>query len=223
MPGEQTPIWKVGRIVFGAFFHAMFRMRFVDAHNLPSTGGGVVAPNHISSLDPVVIQLLVTGRDRTLHFFSGTEFFARPVIGHGLRAFDQIPLKRGANDTEAMERAIALSRGGRLFGLFPEGKINNEEALLRGRRGGARIAVGSSTPLIPMGIWGTQVRWPGSGLTFQRPLRPTVVVVVGEPMQVDPDATSAREILHITNDLMSRIEDLRDRAKAIAGARGLAR
>jgi 1-acyl-sn-glycerol-3-phosphate acyltransferase len=145
------------------------------------------------------------------------------VIGHGLRAFDQIPLKRGANDTEAMEKAVALSRSGRLFGLFPEGKINSEEALLRGRRGAARIAVGSGTPLIPMGIWGTQVRWPGSGLTFRRPWRPTVVVVVGEPMRVDPNATSAREILHITNDLMARIEQLRDRARAIAGRDGVAR
>jgi len=223
MPGERTFIWKIGPIVFGAFFHLIFRIRFVGTDNLPSTGGGVVAPNHISSLDPVVIELLVTGRDRTLHFFSGTEFFARPVIGHGLRAFDQIPLNRGANDTEAMEKAVALSRGGRLFGLFPEGKINNEDALLRGRRGAARIAVGSGTPLIPMGIWGTQVRWPGSGLTFRRPWRPTVVVVVGEPLQVDPNATSAREILHITNDLMARIEQLRDRARAIAGRDGVAR
>ena len=220
MAGERTLIWKVGRVLFGAFFNLFFHMRFVDMHNLPPKGGGVVSPNHISSLDPVVIQLLVARRDRTLHFFSGTEFFARPVIGHGLRAFNQIPLKRGANDTEAMEKAIALARGGRLFGLFPEGKINNEEALLRGRRGAARIAVGSGAPLIPMGIWGTQVRWPGAGLTWRRPWRPTVVVVVGEPMQVDPDATSARDILHITNDLMARIEELRDRARAIAGSRG---
>lgn len=220
MPGERTLIWKVGRILFGAFFHLIFRMRFVDPHNLPATGGGVVAPNHISSLDPLVIELLVARRDRTLHFFSGTEFFARPVIGHGLRAFDQIPLKRGANDSEAMGKAIELARGGKLFGLFPEGKINNEEALLRGRRGAVRVAVGSGTPLIPMGIWGTQVRWPSAGLTSRRPWRPTVVVVVGEPMHVDPNATSAREVLHLTNDLMARIEVLRDRARAIAGPNG---
>jgi len=118
---------------------------------------------------------------------------------------------------------VALSRDGRLFGLFPEGKINNERALLRGRRGAARIAVDSGTPLIPMGVWGTQVRWPGSGLTFRRPWRPTVVVVVGEPVQVDPNATSAREILHLTNDLMARIEELRDRAKQLAGRKGYAR
>lgn len=220
MPGERTLIWKVGRILFGAFFHLIFRMRFVDTHYLPATGGGVVAPNHISSLDPLVIELLVARRHRTLHFFSGTEFFARPVIGHGLRAFDQIPLKRGANDTEAMGKAIELARGGKLFGLFPEGKINNEEALLRGRRGAVRVAVGSGTPLIPMGIWGTQVRWPSAGLASRRPWRPTVVVVVGEPMPVDPSATSAREVLHLTNDLMARIEELRDRARAIARPAG---
>ncbi len=223
MPGERTLIWKTGRVLFGGFFHTIFRMRFVDTHNLPTKGGGVVAPNHISSLDPVVIELLVARRDRTLHFFSGTEFFARPVIGHGLRAFDQIPLRRGANDTEAMGKAIALARGGRLFGLFPEGKINNDEALLRGRRGAVRVAVGSGTPLIPMGIWGTQIRWPSAGLTSRRPWRPTVVVVVGEPMHVDPNATSARDVLHLTNDLVTRIEALRDRARAIAGPNGVAR
>lgn len=220
MDGLNAP-WRIGRLLAGGILRLAFRVRFVDEHNLPS-GGGVIAPNHISSLDPVVIAMLPARRGRMLHFFSGTEFFARPVVGHALRAWQQIPLERGANDQVAMQKAIDIASSGELVGLFPEGKISNTQGLLRGRRGAARIAVGSGAPLIPVGIWGTQVRWPGGNFTFRRPWRPHVVVVVGEPIEVDLKAASAREILYLTNDLMSRIEMLRDRAKDIAGPKGYA-
>lgn len=220
MGGLNAP-WKAGSFLVGGLLRLAFHVRFVDEHNLPS-GGGVIAPNHISSLDPLIVAILPARKGRMLHFFSGTEFFARPVVGHALRAWQQIPLERGANDQVAMQKAIDIAESGELVGLFPEGKISNAPDLLRGRRGAARIAVGSGTPLIPVGIWGTQVRWPGGNFTFRRPWRPHVVVVIGEPIPADRSATSAREILHLTNDLMSRIEELRDRAKGIAGPKGYA-
>lgn len=200
----------------------LFHVRYVDGHKVPMDGPAIIAPNHISPLDPIVIALYPASRGRKTRFLSGTEFFAMRWVGKGLRALDQIPIRRGANDLEALEAVVQVAKAGGLVGLFPEGKINNSPDLLRGRRGAARIAVASGAPLLPVGIWGPQVRYPGGGWKFRRPWRPNVVVVFGEPMSVDPSAASAHEILMITNELMTRIGELRDRAKELAGSRGYA-
>lgn len=220
MPRELGTTWKAASAAVGAAIRLIFRVRFVDGHNVPTEGAAIVAPNHISPLDPIVIALYPASLGRKTRFLSGTEFFAMRWVGKGLRALDQIPLRRGANDFEALQAAVDVAKEGGLVGLFPEGKINNTPDLLRGRRGAARIAVASGAPLLPVGIWGPQVRYPGGGWKFRKPWRPDVVVVFGEPIPVDPAATSAREILAITNELMARIEELRDHAKDLAGTRG---
>lgn len=222
MHDDRNPTWRLGILPMRLIFGSLFRLRFVDEHNIPLTGGAVVAPNHISPLDPVIIGLSPGRRGRMLRFLSGTEFFAMRWVGKGLRALDAIPLRRGEHDLDALGNAVDVAKAGGLVGLFPEGKINNGPDVLRGRRGAARIAVASGAPLVPVGIWGSQVRFPGGGWTWRRPWRPTVVVVFGAPIPVDTRATSAREILYLTNRLMSEIEALRDRAKEIAGPKGFA-
>jgi 1-acyl-sn-glycerol-3-phosphate acyltransferase len=220
MPERLNTTWKGLHLALKVVMHAMFHIRFVDGHNLPTDGPAIVAPNHISPLDPLVIGLYPVSLGRPMRYLSGTEFFAMRWVGKGLRALDQIPLRRGDNDLQALGAAVEAAQAGGLVGLFPEGKINNEPAVLRGRRGAARIAVASGAPLLPVGIWGTQVRFPGGGWKLRRPWRPTVVVVFGEPIRVDTSATSAKEILAITNELMARVEELRDRAKELAGRKG---
>ena len=220
MPEGLNTTWRLSHPALKAALQAMFRIRFVDGHNVPSHGPAVIAPNHISPLDPLVIGLYPVSLGRPMRYLSGTEFFAMRWVGKGLRALDQIPLRRGKNDLEALGAAVEAAQQGGLVGLFPEGKINNGPDILRGRRGAARIAVASGAPLLPVGIWGTQVRYPGGGWKLRRPWRPTVVVVFGEPIPVDTSATSASDILRLTNELMTRVEELRDRAKNLAGRSG---
>ena len=223
MADERTWNWHIADALVGTFLRTIFRLRVEGAERIPD-GGGVIVPNHISSLDPLLVGTAMRRRQRMVRFLSGTEFFAMRWVGKGLRFLEQIPLRRGESDQEALGNAIDVARAGGLTGLFPEGRINNGPALLlRGRRGAARIAVASGAPLVPVGIWGTQVRYPGSGLTFRRPWRPTVAVVFGDPIEVDPSAASAREILYITNDLMAQLEVLVVRAQELAGRNGFAR
>jgi len=220
---ELTPLWRLALWTVDPISRFAFKIRFVDADKLPAAGPGVLASNHISALDPIIIAILPVRRGRQIRFLGGAEFFRRRFIGRPLRALEQIPIERGAHDTDAVDRAVAVARRGALVALFPEGRVNNEPDLLRGRRGAVRIAAASGAPLIPAGIWGTQVRYPRSGFTLRRPWRPTVVVVVGEPMPVSADSGSAEGTLETTNELMSRIEALRNRAKDLAGPKGFPR
>lgn len=223
MDDDRTRNWKFADAMIGTLLRLMFHLKVEGLERLPA-GGGIVAPNHISSLDPLLVGTALRRRKRMIRFLSGTEFFEMRWVGRGLRFVGQIPLRRGDNDLDALGNAIDVARGGGLTGLFPEGKINNGPALLlRGRRGTARIAVASGAPIIPVGIWGPQVRYPGAGLTWRRPWRPHVAVVIGEPLEVDMNATSARDILHVTNELMARLEDSVLRAQELAGPKGFTR
>jgi 1-acyl-sn-glycerol-3-phosphate acyltransferase len=80
----------------------------------------------------------------------------------------------------------------------------------------ARIALAAGAPVIPVGMWGTQVRWPRSGLTFRRPLRPSVALTFGPPIEPKGDPSSLDDIQAFTTLVMKRI------AEQVAAARNLA-
>jgi 1-acyl-sn-glycerol-3-phosphate acyltransferase len=116
-----------------------------------------------------------------------------------------------------LDEAVATVSAGAIAGIFPEGTVNPPGGpLLRGRTGVARIALAAGAPVIPVGMWGTQVRWPRSGLTFRRPLRPSVALTFGPPIEPKGDPSSLDDIQAFTTLVMKRI------AEQVAAARNLA-
>lgn len=208
--------WKLALATVGRIIKAGFRLRSLDAGRIPGSGA-ILAANHMSVLDPIVIAVLAAERGRTLRFLAAAEAFNIPLVGWGLRRLSQIPIRRGERDQAALDTAAEVIRAGALAGIFPEGKVNDLPDLLDGRRGAARLALISGAPLIPVGIWGTHRRWPKSGLTLKRPLRPALAVAFGEPIEPSGDATSADDLRKITETLMEAIEEQRDRARLAAG------
>jgi 1-acyl-sn-glycerol-3-phosphate acyltransferase len=76
---------------------------------------------------------------------------------------------------------------------------------LPGQKGAARIALMAGAPVIPVGLWGTQHRWPKSGLTFSPPARPTVAVVYGEPIHCEGDPKRRPDVQALTDRIMGDI------------------
>src|SRR5262249_36889152 len=101
--GDVHPWWLVGRWTAGAFFHGAFRLRFAGLGNVPVTGGALLAYNHVSVLDPVVVALGADRRRRSVRFLSLAEAFEQPLVGWALRRTRQIPLRRGLGDWRAIE------------------------------------------------------------------------------------------------------------------------
>jgi 1-acyl-sn-glycerol-3-phosphate acyltransferase len=60
---------------------------------------------------------------------------------------------------------------------------------------------------VPVGIWGTQARWPRGGLRWSRPWRTTVVLAFGPPILPDGDITSERDIEDMRDRVRDRLED----------------
>ncbi len=195
---------------------ALFRMRYVGLANVPRSGPAILAPNHISPMDPVAMALPLSRRGRTLRCLAGAEFFDRPVVGWALRALDQIPVRRGAADWSALEELAQVIRGGALAGIFPEGRVGDASAINPGKKGLARVALAAGVPVIPVGIWGTQARWPQAGFRWGRPWRPRIVVVYGRPIAAVGDPRSRTDVRELTDRVMREIAVLTARARARA-------
>ena len=204
---SRDPWWTAGYWILGGLFRLLFRIRYVGREHVPPSGGAILACNHISVLDPVIIAMGATTTGRAVRFLAAAEFFRRRFIGWGLRAIRQIPIRRGASDRAALEQAARVIRAGALAGIYPEGQVSPDGNPLPGRRGAARLALASGAPLIPVGIWGTRARWPRDGLKLRRPLRPRVVVAFGPPVKPEGDLENPGDVQALTDRTMEAIAE----------------
>jgi 1-acyl-sn-glycerol-3-phosphate acyltransferase len=213
---EQDFWWSLFRGMAGPVMRLLFRFRIVGLANLPAEGGAILASNHVSVFDPIMLGLAASERGRTVRFIGAVETFSIPVVGWALRRIRQIPITRGARDLRALEGAARIVRSGALAGIYPEGGVSLGP-LARGKRGAARLALASGGPLVPVALWGTNARWPRPGLTLRRPWRPTVAVCIGPPIPAEGDPESAEDVQRLTDRLMSEI------ARQLVAARSIAR
>ena len=219
--GDLSGWWLFGIAVVGFFSRVLFRLRVEGADRVPSSGSAIVAGNHVSALDGVALALVTGSRARRMtRFLVAAEFFRKLWCGWALRLYRQIPIRRGARDQGALDVAIETIRGGALAGIFPEGTVNPEPeaGLLRGRKGAARIALATDAPVVPVGIWGTQARWPRPGLHLRRPWRPVVAISYGEPIPPKGDAGSAADVQAFADVITDAIAAQAERARELAEA-----
>jgi 1-acyl-sn-glycerol-3-phosphate acyltransferase len=196
-------------------------MRVNGAEHLPA-GAAIVAANHVSALDgPLLAVAIARTARRMTRFLVAAEFFRRRRTGWALRLYRQIPLRRGAGDAAALDEAIATVRSGALAGIFPEGRVNPapDAGLQRGHRGAARIALATGAPVIPVGVWGTQARWPPRGVRWHRPFRPSAAIALGPPLRLHGSVESIEDVDRGTREIMAAIEGQTRTARALAAAR----
>jgi 1-acyl-sn-glycerol-3-phosphate acyltransferase len=212
---ELDARWRAGVVVVGSIARALFRVRILDAERIPAAGPAILAANHVSVLDgPLLAWPPAALRGRSIRFIVAAEMFSVPGAGAILRAYGQIPIRRERNDAHAVDAVVGAVRSGALAGIFPEGRVNRGEAgdLQRVRRGAARIAISAQAPVVPVGIWGTQRRWPAGRPRLRSPLRPPVVVAFGLPLQ-PPQGASPERIDGFTEVIRAAIAAERDRAR----------
>lgn len=210
--------WAVAMATVRPLFHLGFRVRYEGIEHLPDSGAAVVAANHVSALDPIALGMAVYRRGRVMRWVAAAEFFEKPLLGWVLRTFREIPLRRGARDVGALADAVrALRDDASLVAIYPEGRVNSRPELLRGKSGVARVVLAADVPVVPVGVWGPQVRWPRGRIRLRRPARPVCAVVVGAPRTYRGDPRSPRDTARVTADIMAGIREALDRAMQITG------
>jgi len=215
-------LWRVGVALVWPVTRALFRLRILNAERIPGSGAAVLAANHVSVLDGPIL-CLPAGRERRriVRFLVAAEIFRSRVFGPILRAGMQIPIRRGRGDAHALDAAIAALREGSIAGVFPEGQVNPGDGatLQRARAGTARIALSARAPVIPVGIWGTNLRWPRAGIRLDRPLRPPLTIAIGPPLIPTGSPSDPNAVQALTDRIAASIAEQRDRARADAETR----
>ncbi len=162
--------------------------------NVPAEGGTILAMNHRSYLDPLVMGFAAGQIGRPARFLSKKEVTDAPIVGQVTKALGAIRVDREGGGDEPMQEAARALRAGELIAVFPQGTIPRGEAFfdpeLKGRYGAVKLAIETGAPVVPVGIWGTEKAWPRNRsmpyvLNLANP--PKVSISIGEPYHPTSD------------------------------------
>lgn len=189
----RTTRWVVR--ILRPFLMVATRRDWRDAHKLPTDGGFVLAPNHVSHLDPILISHFMVDHGVAPRFLAKDTLFGVKGLGRILRGAEQIPVHRSTEGAaESLRSAVAAVEAGQSVTIYPEGTITRDPELwpMSGRTGAVRVALATGRPLVPLAQWGAhRILWPYTKVPRFVP-RKTIHVVVGDP--VDLSDLQGREI-----------------------------
>ncbi len=167
-------VWAVGRPTIGGLARAATRLHAYGRDRMPGDGGVVVACNHFSWIDPVVLGAVSR---RTLYYMAKVEAHRVPGLGAFIRLFGCFPVRRGESDREAVRTMRQVVRDGHALGLFVEGTRQLSGVPGPVQPGAAMVAVQEGAPIIPVAVHGSQTWRPGN-------LHP-VSIAFGEPLLLE--------------------------------------
>ncbi len=211
-------IYRTIHTVVPPVLRTLGRPRVEGLHHVPATGGVLLASNHLSFIDSVVIPVVVP---RRVAFLAKSDYFT----GTGLRGAAQrawfeglgmLPVDR--DDPRAalgsLDTALEVLARGDAFGLYPEGSRSRDGRLYRGRTGVAHLALTAGVPVVPVGLVGTDRLQP-VGARFPRPVRVTVrfgaPVLPGARFEGMPAGRARRQL---TDEVMAAIAALSGQPEA---------
>ncbi|MCB0826486.1 MAG: 1-acyl-sn-glycerol-3-phosphate acyltransferase [Armatimonadetes bacterium] len=174
--------------VYGGF------MSYKNRGRTPKRGGLLIFSNHISNIDPVLVQFACR---RPVHFMARRDLFTMGFLGKLVRWFRAFPVTQSSADKGALKTAIDLIEDGRAVVIFPEGQLS-EDGLLRELLPGSSLIVRKTGVTCQcVGISGTDALMP-FGETKMRRKRASLHANWGEPKSFPPKA-SAEEIMSWIN------------------------
>lgn len=184
----------------------------VGAENLPESDGGIIAANHLSFIDSM---LLMYGIGRPVTFLGKVEYMDSMVTRHVFPAVGMIPVDRsGSGIRRSLQEARNRIEEGELVGIFPEGTRSRDGLLHDGHNGVAHLSLKTGAPIIPVGLVGTDKAMP---VGDRVPGRAPVQVNIGTPIVPDPDrgrSASVRMREALTSQVMDSIADLSGQVRA---------
>jgi 1-acyl-sn-glycerol-3-phosphate acyltransferase len=194
----------------------VYRVRWRALDRIPAQGGVIVAINHVSHMDTLVMARLVWQAGRIPRFLVKNTVFDKPGLGTIMRGCKQIPVYRGTTDAaRSLNDAVDALNAGEAIVIYPEGTITKDpdQWPMQAKTGVARLALlAPHIPIVPVGQWGAQK------VPKRRP-HPRVEASVGPAVDLTRyhDAEPTGEVLReITDVVMSAVQDevakLRDEA-----------
>jgi 1-acyl-sn-glycerol-3-phosphate acyltransferase len=168
-PAKPTPIatrnwWltKFGTLVLRSIVRAVARLRVEgDLSSLPKSGPMIMAANHASSADPVLIGAFLNQvLGRPLNWLGKRELVEFWLTGWAFRIAGIHPVDRDAADLEAFRTAMRILEAGQVLAVFPEGTRSRTGALQEVREGVGMLALRSGAKVLPVAVIDSDILWP---------------------------------------------------------------
>ncbi|GAB2625052.1 1-acyl-sn-glycerol-3-phosphate acyltransferase [Paractinoplanes abujensis] len=190
------------------------RRTWLNSDNIPRSGGVIIASNHVSHFDPVVVGYYIFSAGRWPRFLGKASLWKVPLLGGFLRKVQQIPVERGSVEAvKSLDVLVEALRQGGVVVIYPEGTTTREPDLwpMRGKTGAARLALLTGAPVVPVANWGAeQIFDPRTSKLRFRPRVP-VTVTSGKPVDLSKwqGSTPTRAVLEeMTEAIMRDISGL---------------
>ncbi len=187
--------WPLFRVLFAVEFHGV--------ENVPERGAVIIAGNHPSYLDPVLVMLPVK---RKIRFMAWDALFKVPVLGQLIRAMGSFPvdIRKGKGES-AFREALKVLNSGDALGIFPEGQRSEQGPMGELRTGVARLAVETGAAIVPVTIGGAYRAWPKWKL-LPKPAK--IIVRYHEPIQLhEPDRVTRRDDKEFHQQVMQQVAE----------------
>jgi 1-acyl-sn-glycerol-3-phosphate acyltransferase len=156
MARDAGQIQTIARAVLTPPFRFLWRVTTEGLEHVPARGGAIIAPNHISVLDSFFVPLVLP---RRITYVGKAEYLDDWKTRWLFPAMGMIPIDRSGGDSSkrALDAAARVLESGELFGIYPEGTRARDGLLHKGHTGVARLALQTNSPIVPVGIIGTDV------------------------------------------------------------------
>jgi 1-acyl-sn-glycerol-3-phosphate acyltransferase len=178
-------------------------LRVISPPKLPRTGPAIIVCNHISGVDPLLIQ---SACPRLITWMMASEYYDIKPLRWVFTTVGAIPVDRSGRDMSATRAAMRALEAGQVLGVFPEGRIEESRGLLPFQTGVALLASRGGVPVYPAALEGTN-RGRDMIDAFIKPC--TALLKFGERIQFDRSSKRKQALEEATELLQARVEALR--------------
>lgn len=177
--------WRLSQQLSRTLANIFGKFRVFGLENVPETGGVLLAANHQSFFDPVLVAMVLS---REMHFMARRTLFRNPVFRALIVSYNAFAIERDTADVKGVNSAIARLEAGNILLVFPEGTRTVDGSIAPMKSVGV-IADRAAVPIVPVLIQGAYEVWP-KGKAIPRP--GVISLVFGKPL--DPKKTTGEAI-----------------------------
>lgn len=153
-------------------------MRAEGLENIPLTDPVIIASNHLSFIDSLVLPINL---DRPIYFIGKADYWDSWKTRWFFKGTGVIPVERSGKSAgdAALDTGCKILGRGEILGIYPEGTRSPDGRLYRGKTGPARLALKAGVNIIPSAVIGTDKALPTGA---KLPVRHPVTVRYGKPL-----------------------------------------
>ena len=187
--------YKIIKALFVFIYTRIFPTTVVGAENVPQKGAVILAANHLSNWDPVLVGVFLP---RHLIYLAKEELFKVPLLKTILHNVHAVPVRRGASDRAAIKTALDMLTKEKCICMFPEGTRSKDGKLHKGAPGVALIAAKSNSAVVPVAIEGT----------YKIKLFRKLKITFGKPMYFGEEKANKENLQEFTAKIMKEIASM---------------